>query len=85
MIRYTVIWHETAQDQLAQIWLDATDRTAITSAANEIDVQLASDAESKGLEVEGGLRELAEPPLEVHFLVSEPDRMVRVLQVARLS
>ena len=27
MTRFTVIWHDLAQDELAQLWLDASDRT----------------------------------------------------------
>lgn len=84
MIRYTVVWHEDVQNQLAQIWLDASDRNAVTSAAHAVDQCLANDAESQGVEVEGGLRELLVPPLQLVFFVSEPDRMVRILDVAKL-
>ena len=33
MIRYTVVWHDGAQDQLARIWMDAADRDDATSRA----------------------------------------------------
>jgi hypothetical protein len=46
MIRYTVTWLQHALDQLAQLWIDRPHlRDAITAAAAEIDVQLASDPE----------------------------------------
>jgi hypothetical protein len=58
MTRYTVVWHDDALNQLAQVWLDAGDRTAITEAAHVIDIELLVDAGTKGIEVEGELREL---------------------------
>lgn len=81
MIRYTVVWHDDAQGQLAQICIDAADRSAVTQATHAIDTHLAADAEMKGTPVEGDLRESVVPPLCVLFAVSEPDRLVKVLHV----
>jgi hypothetical protein len=33
MMRYTVVWVESSLCELAQIWLDASDRDAVTIAA----------------------------------------------------
>jgi hypothetical protein len=49
MTRYTVVWLERSQDQLAQIWVNSSDRQAITEAANNIDSELANDPETKGV------------------------------------
>ena len=49
MIRFTVVWHSEAQDELASIWLDAADRQSVTLAANAIDRHLATDATAKGI------------------------------------
>lgn len=81
MIRYTVIWHQSALEELTRLWLAARDRRSITTAADSIDGQLSRDANVKGVLVEDGLRELSVPPLCVLFSVSEPDRMVKVLTV----
>lgn len=43
MIRYTVVWHENAQNQLAQIWIAANDRSAVTHASYTVDTYLAMD------------------------------------------
>jgi hypothetical protein len=40
---YTVRWKRTALDKLTELWLDATDRTAINNAVEEIDRLLASN------------------------------------------
>ncbi len=81
MIRFTVTWLEGAQNHLAQIWVDAPDRQAVTEAANEIDLKLATDATSKGIPLSEGLRSLYIPPLHVLFTVSELDRLVVVVSV----
>ena len=82
MTRYTVVWHDDAQDQLAELWMNASDRRLVTLAANAIDRHLANDAETKGIGVEGGLRQAIVPPLRLLFSVSEADRIVKILDVA---
>ena len=83
MTRYTVVWHQGAQDQLAELWLEGPDRSDISAAANAIDIRLAKVPETSGIAVQSGLRLLIIWPLRVLFTVSEPDRMVRVVHVAR--
>lgn len=81
MTRFTVVWAHEAQDQLANLWLDAFDRAGITWAADEIDRTLAIDPSRQGFEVREGLRGLVAPPLFAIFLVAEADRVVEVLRV----
>ncbi len=81
MTRYTVVWHDDAKNQLAEIWMNASDRQSVTLAANAIDRDLAVDTATKGIAVEGDLRQVIVPPLRVLFAVSAPDRMVRILDV----
>jgi len=81
MTRYTVVWHEDAQNLLAEVWLNSSNRIAVTAATHAIDIQLASDSESKDIPVEGDLRELVVPPLRVWFSVREPDRLVKIVHV----
>jgi hypothetical protein len=80
MTRYTVVWHDTAQGQLAAIWLGAANKTSITNAARRIDVALSIDAASKGKALRRH-RELRVAPLRVLFAVSETDRLVSVIYV----
>ncbi len=84
MIRYTVVWHDDVQNELAQVWIDATNRDAVTQAARFIDIHLSRDAASKGTSIADNLRVLVVPPLRAFFAVSEPDRLVKVLYVAKL-
>ncbi len=83
MTRYTVVWPQGAQDELATLWIAADDRRAITDAANAIDIELCEDATGKGTDVSEGLRALFSPPLRVLFAVREDDRVVEVLRVRR--
>ncbi|MEX2142833.1 MAG: hypothetical protein WD894_26490 [Pirellulales bacterium] len=84
MNRYTVVWPKSVSDELAEIWLTAIDRNAVTAAANAIDVQLADDALTKGVDLHEGLRALFVPPLKAIFAVSEDDLVVEVLRVTPL-
>ena len=85
MNRYTVLWSHDAEDQLADAWLQAQDRQAVTVAQARIDQELAADAETKGIDLGEGLRLLKVPPLKAFFEVSEPDRIVRVTAIGTLS
>lgn len=84
MTRYTVVWVQSVEDELVEIWLAADDRNTITSATQAIDRELGTDPESKGEDVAEGLRSLNAPPLRVIFTVSTDDRVVEVVRVARL-
>jgi hypothetical protein len=84
MTHYTVVWHQMAQDKLAQIWIEATDRTKVAIAANMIDRQLADDPDVKGVEVARDIYEFTAAPLRVLYEVSEPDRLGRVAGVKRV-
>lgn len=79
-MRYTVNWTEAAQDELAAIWLQASDRQAVTEAAHRIDLLLRADAHLRGQECDGD-RMLHVWPLMVFFAVVPSDSRVDVLSV----
>ncbi|MBW3543774.1 MAG: type II toxin-antitoxin system RelE/ParE family toxin [Planctomycetes bacterium] len=80
-MRYTVIWVRGVRERLTTIWLDATDREAITKASHAIDVELAVDPSRKGSPLREGLRVLEIPPLRVLYSVQDADRIVEVLSI----
>jgi hypothetical protein len=49
-MRYTVVWEEPALDELAVIWLQATDRSAVSAAADQVDRILCTDPATKGID-----------------------------------
>ncbi len=79
-MRYTVVWVESAEQELAALWMAAPDRAAVNGAVLMIDDELRTDAHAKGRPADGA-RILVAPPLIVFFEVSEADRIARVLQV----
>lgn len=83
-MRYTVTLHREAEDELAELWLFASDRNEITAAVQAIDLALASDAGSKGEVVAEGLRSFIAPPLRVIFVTREADRVAQVELVRRI-
>jgi hypothetical protein len=84
MTRYTVVWVESALNELADIWLAAHDRAIVTAATVQIDRELSEDANNKGVEVREGLRAFFSPPLRILFNVRDADRIAEVLRVKRL-
>ena len=83
-MRFTVIWDESVQDELARIWLQAADQQAVADAADHIDHLLKFSPERVGQAYDGDRRLIVEP-LEVIYSVSMEDCMVRVLHVDLLS
>jgi hypothetical protein len=85
MTSFTVVWHVRAEEKLAAIWLRASDREAISNAANTIERQLHDSPMQCGEFVALNIREWSVAPLMVLFSVSEPDRMVKVLSVGEAT
>ena len=84
-MKYTVVWTDAAQDELADIWIQASDRRAVTTAANEVDRELNIDAHLKGQALGGSRRALHIPPLLISFEVSPDDCLATVLKVLQKS
>jgi len=78
---YTVLWKPAAQQELAQLWINAADRSALAAAADLIDALLKTDPQSQGESRHGDMRVLICPPLAVNYKVSEADRIVLVSDV----
>jgi plasmid stabilization system protein ParE len=80
-VKFTVIWSFAALNELAEIWLRASDRQAITDAAEAIDQLLEADPIVVGESRDGGRRILINPPLVVIFNVSVESGAVVVVRV----
>jgi plasmid stabilization system protein ParE len=82
-MKYTVTWRKSAENDLAEIWLAAHDRQAVTDAANLIDTSLRRNPLVCGESRLGNTRVMFVPPLVVYFDVYELDRRVLVRAVWR--
>jgi hypothetical protein len=80
-MRYTVTWKPSVKQRLADIWMTAPDRRAVTDAANAIDESLRVDPLGQGESRSGTARILIVIPLAVVYDVHQPDRLVEVLSV----
>jgi hypothetical protein len=78
---WTVVYRSSAQDHLANIWLNAPDRQAVTDAADEIDRLLASDPLNAGESRGGNTRIIVERPLTALYDVFPDDALVEVFAV----
>jgi plasmid stabilization system protein ParE len=78
---YTVTWKESASDRLAEIWMSARDRRAVTAAADRLDAALRADPHLHGESRDESTRLVIVPPLAVVYEVLEADRLVHILAV----
>ena len=81
---FTITWLPSAIQELADLWIHAPDRNAITDSANKIDRLLREDGHVKGQEFKNQ-KTLYEPPLMITFSVRLDDRLIEVIQVERVS
>jgi len=80
-MKYTVIWKPAADQELARLWTEATNRDAVSLAAAEIDRLLGSNPADQGESRSGAMRVLFVEPVGVFFHVAELDRIVSVVRV----
>ena len=82
-MKFTVLWSPTAEAELARLWNTASDRAAVTAAANQIDELLRNSAEDQGESRAGAWRILFVDPLVVCFDVKRLDQTVLVWAIGR--
>ena len=85
MTRYTVTTTRKAENDLAELWLRAANRSAVAAAANRIDRILREDASLKGSSATHGLRQIIVAPLIAEFTVEERDRRVTIWTIRHIG
>ena len=76
---YTVVWKRALKQKLAEVWISAPDRAAVSTAANTIDLLLRAAPLDQGEARSGNTRILIVPPLAVVYEIHADDRRVEVL------
>lgn len=76
---YRSLWSRKALKQLAEIWVNATDRSAVTDASHSIDPGLKADPRYQGESRPNHERVMFASPLAVRFRVYPQQNLVRVL------
>jgi len=82
-MKYSIVWQSRAEQDLAALWLSASDRSEINSACNRIEQLLQNRPATVGEWLYGTTRVLIVVPLAVAFDVIEDDKVVRVLTIWR--
>ncbi len=77
----TVVWVESAEQELASIWLALPDRNKVSQATFQIDHALKRDAIKESVQLCEGIYAIERPPLRVLFEMLSEDKIVRVLKV----
>ena len=80
-MKYQVRWIPEAEEELAAVWLEAVDRSAVTAAADQIDRWLASAPNEYGESRDRGRRIVFSAPLAVVYRALEERGEVEVLAV----
>lgn len=83
-MKYTVIWLPSAEEELAEAWLRASDRERLTEAAERLDRRLQRFGGSDiGESRPSGRRIIFEPPLGAMFRVNRSERVITVSHIWR--
>jgi plasmid stabilization system protein ParE len=80
-MKWTVVYREAAERDLAELWLHAADRNALAAAADSIEKMLRSDPLNAGEMLTDSLRIITEGPLTAAYKVSALDRLASVWAV----
>ena len=80
-MKYQVDWNDDAAADLAQLWIDATDRGLISEAAHRLDLALAESPLALGESRLGHIRIAFSAPLGIEFEVDESNHTVLVIAV----
>jgi hypothetical protein len=84
-MNYSVDWTDEADKQLADIWINASDRDDVTAAANRVEFLWRRDPLGQGESRAGDDRLMFEEPLSVYYRVDPVNHMVWVISVGRTS
>ncbi len=85
MTKRTVVWIESAEAELATIWLAAGRSEQVTIASYEIDRDLRIDAEKYGTPLSEGLFVIERRPLRAVFEIKAQDNLVRVVSLSAVT
>jgi hypothetical protein len=80
---FEIVWLPKAEQELANLWLQATDRWAVTHAVSELDSRLLRNPENEGESRPSGRRITFCKPLGIFFRVYQDRRLVQVSHVWR--
>jgi hypothetical protein len=78
---FTVVWEQDALNATAQLWIESSNRAAITAACTALDKLLSKDPLMQGKPLHEELRKIEVAQLVTLFSVEEQDCLVVVKAV----
>ena len=81
MTSYRVITTKRAKDQLIEIWLSASDRSAVTQAQHRIETTLSHSPRHPGRELSEGLWRIAVQPLVAYYSIDDARAVVKIADI----
>ena len=83
-MNFTVRWERAALRQLTSVWLQATDRNAVTAAQALTDQLLRRDPFGNGRHLSEGLYRLDVPPIAVYYTIDLLAQSVEITTIRAL-
>jgi hypothetical protein len=80
-MKYRVEWLESAEEELAAVWLRSAYRRELTLSSATLDRMLEYDAHEIGESREPGIRFINLWPIGINFSADEATRVVKVVHV----
>ena len=78
-MKYRVAWTDPAESELAEVWLIANDRSAVTQMANHLERQLSFDPLNVGESRESSLSRIVySSPIGMYFEIIPDDLKVLI-------
>ena len=79
MTRFTVVWSQSALDELAALWMQAGDRNSLSEAVADVDVLLSREPARRGHPLHEGILAMSYGNLRFLSTIREQDLLVDVL------
>ncbi|HEX7449486.1 MAG TPA: hypothetical protein VF306_18155 [Pirellulales bacterium] len=79
MKNYSIKWLTSALNELAELWLNAADRSEVNASLDAIESRLEESPTEWGEELAEDLRSFSSGTVRVLFYVIEPAKVVRVV------
>jgi hypothetical protein len=83
MNRFRLYWQPRALDDLADIWMKASNRAAVNLSIDFLEAQLAENPAVWGRELSEGLYQIAIQPVRLFFTLDVNQLIVKVLHAHR--
>lgn len=83
-MKWTVVYQPSANDDLAEIWMNSVDRQAVSDAIDAVEAELARRPLEIGESRAGNMRLIIQPPLLMFYDVVPDDLRVTVWHIRKV-